>query len=211
MQKQKKESKLPIIISILALVFSIISLSINYYNQYGKNAKLEFQMGNRLVCFSANQKLKCINTISIFNEGAQTGSIYKIKGELRNLTTNSIVHLSWDMFVQEENAGIKGKEFVPYNSFESWVKTILVPARSATQKEIQFRSIEDYDLIEGKYNLKLYYYVGTEKTEKSTTIFKFTVDKKGLDLWNNSVLQYDSLNKIAKASVTFNAITTENE
>jgi hypothetical protein len=142
-------------------------------------------------------------TITLFNQGAQYGAVYKMTAELFNKQSNTLTTLNWDMFMQDKNVGVVGERFKTHTAFESYAETIVVQGRTAITKKIQFISSNNFQLQLGDYDLEIFVFSGTEKKHSSSTLKKFKVTQNDLDKWQEVSNNYDSENKISRSAITF--------
>jgi hypothetical protein len=194
---------IPIVISSLALLMSVISLFFNYYIQYKKKPIITAELSDKLKCFSGENKISVNNTITIFNKGAQYGAVYKMKAELFHKQSDTTTTLFWNMFVQDKNIGKTGEQFKAHTAFESWAETIVVQGRTASTKKIQFRSDDNFTLRSGEYEFELLIFTGTKKECSYSVMRKFNVGESDLIIWDDVVKNYDLENKISKKSMSF--------
>jgi hypothetical protein len=191
---------IPLIISSLALIVSVIT----FYILYFKKPELSILLADKLKCFSGEGRLASVNTITIFNKGAQHGAVYKITSTLRHKQSNQFTESDWLMFVQDKNVGKEGENFKSHGAFESWAETILIQGRSAVTKKIQFKSTKDFTFQEGDYELSVYAYSGTKKEYSCSASKKIKVKREAVEEWGKVIANWDNVNKISKTSLTFN-------
>ena len=192
----------PIVVSTLAFVVSVASLLITAYYQYFRKPKLRCMLSHNAKCFASYDGFLGFTTgITIFNEGAQYGSVYRITAELRHAGKPHFSLLYWHMFVEARNVGPTGLNFQPHDEFAGWADTLVIPNRAAVSKRVMFRSREPFELVPGKYDVIFEIFQGVEETPccKSATSFSISEQLSAAYLETKS----DRETKISKGSIAF--------
>jgi|SRR4029077_3507161 hypothetical protein len=193
---------LPIVISVLALLVSCGSFIVPAYHQYFRRAKLRCLLSQNAKCFSSpDGHLAFIAGFTIFNEGAQYGSVYRIIAELRHADEAFHARLHWKMFVEPKNAGTTGQKFLPHDEFAGWTDTIVIPNRAAVYKRISFRSQEPFDLKAGRYEVIFEIFQGVEKTPDYKSGASFVISDKLARAFLET--KSDPETHVALSSITF--------
>ena len=201
-QTNSSFQKISMIISCLALLFSICSLIFNYYNQYLKKPKISILLSEKIKSFPTDGKLHFANTITFFNTGAQYGAVYKIKAQLIDSEKNPI-NLEWHMFMQDKNIGKEGEQFRSHSSFESWAETLIIQGRTAVSKKIQFRSLENFSPKIGSYILKIFVFSGTNKNYSCYVEKKLKITNNDTIAWEKIIKNNDPQSRITTSSIGF--------
>jgi hypothetical protein len=196
----------PIVISSLALLFSIASLFFNYYIQYKKRPEISILLSDKLKSWLGDKKLVCNSSITFFNKGAQYGAVYKMKAELFHKQSNTTTKLVWDMFMQDKHIGKIGEEFKTHTAFESWAETLVIQGRTAIVKKVQFRSNDNFELKVGDYEFNVLVYSGTNKEASFSTSNKIVITQHEIQKWAEVIENFDAEKRIAKKSLSFNLL-----
>ena len=192
----------PILISTLALVVSGASLIVTAYYQYFGRPKLRCLLSQTAKCFASYEGLLGFTTgVTIFNEGAQYGSVYRINATLRHIDKVHPSHLYWAMFVEPRNIGKSGQEFQPHDEFIGWTDTLVIPNRSAVYKRVLFRSRELFEFTPGRYDIDFEIFQGTEKAASSKCSASFTISEKLAAEFLKT--KSDPATRISTQSITF--------
>lgn len=192
----------PVVISTLALVVSGASLLITAYYQYFGKPKLRCVLSHNAKCFASYKGFLGLTTgITIFNEGAQYGSVYRIKVELRHAGTLHSTHLYWSMFVEPKNAGSTGLNFQPHDEFAGWADTLVIPNRAAVYKRVMFSSREPFELVPGKYDVIFEIFQGVEEAPSCKSATSFSISEQLAAAFLET--KVDPETHISKHSITF--------
>ncbi|HEX3526550.1 MAG TPA: hypothetical protein VH988_05745 [Thermoanaerobaculia bacterium] len=169
----------PVVISTLALAVSGASLLITAYYQYFGKPKLRCLLSHNAKCFASyNGTLGFTTGVTIFNAGAQYGSVYRIEAELRHANKIHSAHLRWHMFVEPKNAGSTGLQFQPHDEFAGWADTLVIPNRSAVYKRVLFRSREPFELVPGRYDVYFEIFQGVEEAPSCKSATSFSISEQ---------------------------------
>jgi hypothetical protein len=152
---------LPILLSSIALFISLISLAFNSYYQYFKRPDTRLLVADELEAWLSPKGELIFNiTVTIFNEGARYGAISRIVGKVRSPQNPQATRFRWRMFVDHKNVGAEGTRFTPHLAFAGWAHALVIPARQALAKHVQFVTLQPLDLNPGSYTFEFLGFLG---------------------------------------------------
>lgn len=140
-----------LVIALLALIISLISLFYKYFQP----AAIKLLIGEPFGFFYGKNNFIGIRVpITLFNEGSKNTAAVRIDGRITEVNSRRTMSFVWRSFAEEKNIGIEGEEFRPHHIFAGWAHTIIVPARDAVFKLINFGTFDNYELSPGNYKLE---------------------------------------------------------
>jgi hypothetical protein len=175
-----EKGRLTTLLSVCAIVVSLLTLGLNTYNQYLKGPKVTMILGDRAgFAYTKSLRLRFYLGVTLFNEGARYATSVKIVGRLRSLSGGPSDDVRWVYFCESKNIGEIGKTVRPHEAFDGYVQTVVIPGRSAVVKEIAFVTNEPFALVPGAYELDLTVLggPGLERIAHATNSFNFSEEE----------------------------------
>jgi len=192
--------RLPILLSTLAIAISLFTVAFTSYQQFFKGPSLKIVLSDRIRTWLDPRGKLVINVVvTVLNGGARYGVLTRIAGEFGARGQPTRIPIDWVMFIEHANVGEEGKRFAPHGSFAGWADQLVIPARQAISKEIQFISREPFELKAGHYELRLQGYVGDKPVTKGKAVFDTELSGKAIARLENC--RADPETKVAKESV----------
>lgn len=176
-----------VLIALLALVVSVVSIIFSAYNEYWKQPRVSLALGDRISSFRGADRgqLGLSASLTFFNGGARPTAVVRMSAELTHRGAGVVAKLRWDKFEESSDVGEVGKPAIKWG-FVGFADTILIPARDATAKRIQFFSEQPFDLAPGSYQLKFLAYSHDPQTSACDLEVSFDVTNEMSDSWRNT-------------------------
>src|ERR1041385_672213 len=201
---------LPVVASGTAIAISLISLALTSYNQYFKKPKIRILVSDQMESWFTPDNEWVFNIgVTIFNDGAQYGVISRIVGRITSEYFEKPVPFRWRMFVEHKNVDPEGASFTPFGSFAGWAYTLVIPARQAVAKTVQFITSTPVNLLPGVHTFEFAGFLGDIYVPNATTCLPIELNQDQVERFSEARADRDT--RVAKKSVRLrrNSVTDE--
>jgi hypothetical protein len=182
-------------------VVSLATVAFTAYQGYFKGPALKIILSDRIRAWLGTERELTLNlVVTVLNGGARYGVLTRISGHLVVDDQPPGLPIVWRMFVEHKNVGEEGTRFKPHGTFAGWADNLVVPARQAVSKQIQFVSTEAFQPKAGRYHLRLQGYVGDRHLHGAEVNFSMQLDNQTASRLANCLTDPDT--RVAKESVT---------
>lgn len=191
---------LPIILSSVAISISLLSLGFSSYNQYFKKPDIRIFIADVMDSWlDPDGELVFNVSVTIFNDGAQYGAISRIVGRIVSEDSAQAVPFHWRIFIEHKNVAEEGTRFIPFGTFAGWAYTLVIPARQAVAKTIQFVTQGPLLLEPAIYKFEFEGFLGDIPKPRARSSIEIRLDEEKLTKLAQTRTDADT--KITKGSV----------
>jgi hypothetical protein len=167
----------PIVLSVIATLIALVTAGLTSYHQYFKQAQIILLPSGRMGAWrSPDMQLVFTVPMVLANAGAKYGVVHRISGTI-TMPDGFTSDFQWRMFTESKSIGEEGREFKPHDAFVGWAETVVIPARSAISKRIQFISRRGVIVIPGKYRLDFEAFAGFGNSASASVSVCYTLTK----------------------------------
>jgi hypothetical protein len=173
---------LPIILSSFAILISLISLWFSSYNQYFKKPNIRIFIADAIDSWLDPEGELVFNvSVTIFNNGAQYGAISRIHGRIISEHSDQAMPFDWRIFVEHKNVAAEGTRFIPFATFAGWAHALVIPARQAVIRTIQFVTQAPLVLQPGIYKFEFEGFLGESPKPRARSSITLRLDEEQLE------------------------------
>ncbi len=145
------------ILSILAIVISLVTLFFTTYEQYWKRPVLSLVLGDSLsLSYGSNYEgIALWACVVLANQGAEDAVILRMDGTLARADGGWQSELTWLGFGKYQDQASPGQPFQPFFAFVDWAEALISSSRKASTNWIAFTGPVPSKLKPGSYSLQL--------------------------------------------------------
>lgn len=157
------------VLSILAIVISLVAFFFTAYEQYWKRPVLSLVLGDSVsLSYGPNYEgIALWACVVLANQGAEDAVILRIDGTLTKAGGGWQSTLTWLGFGKYQDQAPPGQPFQPFFAFVDWAEALISSSRKASTNWIAFSGPIPSKLPPGSYSLQLNVITGSKRHKLS--------------------------------------------